>query len=159
MVASRGRRNVSCAESGLVQSLVQKRAPAAARPSIESVDRVSGLVFCSARCGSRGCVLRQAQEQPLTPPIFGRQGRPKIRGCSSVGRAPALQAGGHRFDSVHLHHRAMRFAHCREPRQRLRSNRESHDRTTPCVVRVERDRRNASCAESAWCRTEHQQRA
>ena len=26
------------------------------------------------------------------------------RGCSSVGRAPALQAGGHRFDSVHLHH-------------------------------------------------------
>ena len=27
-----------------------------------------------------------------------------VRGCSSVGRAPALQAGGHRFDSVHLHH-------------------------------------------------------
>ena len=26
------------------------------------------------------------------------------RGCSSVGRAPALQAGGHRFDPVHLHH-------------------------------------------------------
>ncbi len=25
-------------------------------------------------------------------------------GCSSVGRAPALQAGGHRFDSVQLHH-------------------------------------------------------
>jgi hypothetical protein len=25
-------------------------------------------------------------------------------GCSSVGRAPALQAGGHRFKSVHLHH-------------------------------------------------------
>jgi hypothetical protein len=25
-------------------------------------------------------------------------------GCSSVGRAPALQAGGHRFDPVHLHH-------------------------------------------------------
>ncbi len=24
-------------------------------------------------------------------------------GCSSVGRAPALQAGGRRFDSVHLH--------------------------------------------------------
>ena len=24
-------------------------------------------------------------------------------GCSSVGRAPALQAGGHRFDPVHLH--------------------------------------------------------
>ena len=25
-------------------------------------------------------------------------------GCSSIGRAPALQAGGHRFDPVHLHH-------------------------------------------------------
>ena len=24
-------------------------------------------------------------------------------GCSSAGRAPALQAGGHRFDPVHLH--------------------------------------------------------
>jgi hypothetical protein len=31
---------------------------------------------------------------------------PKPWGCSSVGRAPALQAGGRRFDSVHLHHRA-----------------------------------------------------
>ena len=29
---------------------------------------------------------------------------PQRRGCSSVGRAPALQAGGHRFDPVHLHH-------------------------------------------------------
>ena len=27
-------------------------------------------------------------------------------GCSSAGRAPALQAGGHRFDPVHLHQRA-----------------------------------------------------
>ena len=26
------------------------------------------------------------------------------RGCSSAGRAPALHAGGHRFESVHLHH-------------------------------------------------------
>ena len=25
-------------------------------------------------------------------------------GCSSAGRAPALQAGGHRFEPVHLHH-------------------------------------------------------
>ncbi len=24
-------------------------------------------------------------------------------GCSSAGRAPALHAGGHRFESVHLH--------------------------------------------------------
>src|SRR5204862_7538544 len=35
------------------------------------------------------------------PPIrrFGR-----ARGCSSAGRAPALQAGGHRFDPGQLHH-------------------------------------------------------
>ena len=25
-------------------------------------------------------------------------------GCSSAGRAPALHAGGHRFEPVHLHH-------------------------------------------------------
>jgi hypothetical protein len=33
-----------------------------------------------------------------------RRVRGWTRGCSSVGRAPALQAGGHRFDPVHLHH-------------------------------------------------------
>ena len=27
-----------------------------------------------------------------------------LRGCSSAGRAPALHAGGHRFEPVHLHH-------------------------------------------------------
>ena len=26
------------------------------------------------------------------------------RGCSSAGRAPALQAGGHGFEPHHLHH-------------------------------------------------------
>ena len=34
----------------------------------------------------------------------GESPQPLIRGCSSAGRAPALQAGGHRFDPVHLHH-------------------------------------------------------
>ena len=29
---------------------------------------------------------------------------PQIWGCSSVGRAPALQAGGQGFESLHLHH-------------------------------------------------------
>ena len=28
---------------------------------------------------------------------------PDLRGCSSVGRAPALQAGGQEFESLHLH--------------------------------------------------------
>ena len=30
--------------------------------------------------------------------------RVNIRGCSSAGRAPALQAGGQEFESLHLHH-------------------------------------------------------
>ena len=29
------------------------------------------------------------------------------RGCSSVGRAPALQAGGHGFESHHLHQKGL----------------------------------------------------
>ena len=28
---------------------------------------------------------------------------PDLWGCSSVGRAPALQAGGREFESLHLH--------------------------------------------------------
>ena len=49
-------------------------------------------------------VLRRKQRgrvgngQPRIPSL-----RPKW-GCSSVGRAPALQAGGHGFESHHLHH-------------------------------------------------------
>ena len=36
--------------------------------------------------------------------LFNFQGPARdIRGYSSAGRAPALQAGGHRFDPVHLH--------------------------------------------------------
>ena len=33
-----------------------------------------------------------------------RKTRRNIWGCSSAGRAPALQAGGQEFDSPHLHH-------------------------------------------------------
>ena len=37
--------------------------------------------------------------------LFNFQGPARdIRGYSSAGRAPALQAGGHRFEPVHLHH-------------------------------------------------------
>ena len=32
----------------------------------------------------------------------------KIWGCSSVGRAPALQAGGQEFESLHLHLRELK---------------------------------------------------
>ena len=33
----------------------------------------------------------------------------RARGCSSAGRAPALQAGGHRFDPGQLHHVAAQW--------------------------------------------------
>ena len=33
-------------------------------------------------------------------------GHEKTRGCSSAGRAPALQAGGREFEPHHLHQRA-----------------------------------------------------
>ena len=36
-------------------------------------------------------------------PITHNLGPEVYRGCSSAGRAPALHAGGHRFESVHLH--------------------------------------------------------
>ncbi len=36
------------------------------------------------------------------PELFERQD--KKWGCSSAGRAPALQAGGQRFDPAQLHH-------------------------------------------------------
>ena len=39
---------------------------------------------------------------PSRPTIFLSANR----GCSSAGRAPALHAGGHRFEPVHLHHAA-----------------------------------------------------
>ena len=39
------------------------------------------------------------------PPKVGEDGAFVVtRGCSSVGRAPALQAGGRGFESLHLHH-------------------------------------------------------
>ena len=39
-----------------------------------------------------------------------KQSRKKIWGCSSAGRAPALQAGGQEFDPPHLHHKIGRIA-------------------------------------------------
>ena len=42
-------------------------------------------------------------------------------GCSSAGRAPALQAGGHRFEPVHLHH----FIYFRGSKGRKEKSRET----------------------------------
>ena len=38
----------------------------------------------------------------------------RIGGCSSVGRAPALQAGGRRFDPDQLHHLPKEWARGQE---------------------------------------------
>ena len=47
--------------------------------------------------------IREAGKDPGTEST-------KVRGCSSVGRAPALQAGGHGFESHHLHQRTAKAA-------------------------------------------------
>ena len=44
---------------------------------------------------------------PLGPTIGEKSKFPIKWGCSSAGRAPALQAGGHGFESHHLHHEIM----------------------------------------------------
>ena len=41
--------------------------------------------------------------KPFPDPEKRRKQNPIKWGCSSVGRAPALQAGGHGFESHHLH--------------------------------------------------------
>ena len=41
-------------------------------------------------------MVRIHPDPPVSPGVAAR-------GCSSVGRAPALQAGGRRFDPVQLH--------------------------------------------------------
>ena len=40
------------------------------------------------------------------------QQREPLWGCSSAGRAPALQAGGHGFESHHLHHTKLSSQKC-----------------------------------------------
>src|SRR5437588_1167813 len=47
-------------------------------------------------------ILRMRREAPPKVPLIARL-RSCPRGCSSAGRAPALQAGGQRFESAHLH--------------------------------------------------------
>jgi hypothetical protein len=58
--------------------------------------------------------VRSVVQVHLGPPFFFRRavgaagppasGFPSQGGCSSIGRAPVLQAGGRRFDSGQLHH-------------------------------------------------------
>ena len=53
-------------------------------------------------CNRRGF---PAGKRVLGPPLLKKRKREEeIRGFSSAGRAPALQAGGQRFDPANLHH-------------------------------------------------------
>src|ERR1700682_4438188 len=45
----------------------------------------------------------------------------KLWACSSAGRAPALQAGGHRFDPGHVHHIFQLLKHLEFMSKRLAS--------------------------------------
>ena len=58
--------------------------------------------------------------------LSGTNEKTLIWGCSSAGRAPALQAGGQGFDSLHLHHRHAPEANSGKVDQ---SERPSHDGT------------------------------
>ena len=59
-------------------------------------------------CSAESTTLATAWEGRSWPtphpcPFTGCKRREPLWGCSSVGRAPALQAGGHGFESHHLH--------------------------------------------------------
>lgn len=49
--------------------------------------------------GGEGRSVNRLDDLPKGLPHFLND----VRGCSSEGRAPAWHAGGHRFDSGHLH--------------------------------------------------------
>ena len=59
--------------------------------------RPQGLKYLPRRRMGSACGGRRN-----VAPLYARFSRAP-RGCSSAGRAPALQAGGQRFESAHLH--------------------------------------------------------
>ena len=50
-------------------------------------------------------VKTQSADGTIPETVWESRWMPLHRGCSSVGRAPALQAGGQEFESLHLHRR------------------------------------------------------
>ena len=51
-------------------------------------------------------ILRILKEKECLQKKLEKPRETRTWGCSSAGRAPALQAGGQEFDPPHLHHRA-----------------------------------------------------
>ena len=48
-------------------------------------------------------VKTYAADDTILETVWESRWMPDLWGCSSVGRAPALQAGGQGFESLHLH--------------------------------------------------------
>ena len=48
-------------------------------------------------------VKTEAAESTILVTVWEDRWLPDLWGCSSVGRAPALQAGGQEFEPLHLH--------------------------------------------------------
>ena len=55
-----------------------------------------------------------------------------LRGLSSAGRAPALQAGGHRFDPVSLHQSLRLVFECRDAK--THHGEDQVRRSAPCIL-------------------------
>ena len=52
--------------------------------------------------------FQRSEAKDKTFEIFEKAKATRKRGCSSAGRAPALQAGGHGFEPHHLHQSSRR---------------------------------------------------
>ena len=61
---------------------------------MRSVVRVHSSPLAEANARAHRKDKKQEKQQKMAPHPWG---------CSSVGRAPALQAGGQEFESLHLH--------------------------------------------------------
>ena len=67
-------------------------------------------VVVSDRCNRSVGILKKG---------IGKPESLKVWGCSSAGRAPALQAGGQEFDPPHLHQRRSKMQETRSKKKRL----------------------------------------
>ena len=74
----------------------------------------------------RGTVAQRGASCAMSSLLFGCSGR-YVRGLSSAGRAPALQAGGQRFESASLH-----FAEGEIPRRGRKATHDALRRGAAC---------------------------
>jgi hypothetical protein len=77
----------------------------AIKPMVEALSFPLFRPFKALKSPPAGPRVRTRRETRGTRVELSVHGRVRTvsRGCSSVGRAPALHAGGHRFESGHLH--------------------------------------------------------